>query len=317
MGAEYVVIVGGNEVASNKYTLRNMQSGEQESLSLEDIRERLLKQYSCILHDRALDEAKSKDEYDTRSDCIATHQRLGRCLGVQGKLTAAVEQFNVALELARSLGRDDNVRETISILHTDLADVLVDLGEYAQARSNYEQALEIDRRLGNDRNAAAVLVKLSTLALVRNDFSEAERRYNDALETLRRVGDMHSKGGNKKDAFKPFKRETIRRDDQCKQMPAIQQIGAGDHSKNEGLAWKQILGRLEQVANGSDNLDKQLLIEICNLANKPNASLDLRNLGCELEWTLNNFSPDKLSHLDHVSLARKILALMKNYEGKW
>jgi len=47
MGAEYVVIVGRNELDSGKLTLRNKGSGEQESLSQEEIEVRLLKEYPC------------------------------------------------------------------------------------------------------------------------------------------------------------------------------------------------------------------------------------------------------------------------------
>jgi histidyl-tRNA synthetase len=47
MGAEHVVIVGRNELDSGKLTLRNMLSGEQESLRLDEIMTQLSKEYSC------------------------------------------------------------------------------------------------------------------------------------------------------------------------------------------------------------------------------------------------------------------------------
>jgi histidyl-tRNA synthetase len=47
MGAEYVVIVGRNELDSGKLTLRNMGSGEQESLSQEEIEMKLMKAFEC------------------------------------------------------------------------------------------------------------------------------------------------------------------------------------------------------------------------------------------------------------------------------
>jgi histidyl-tRNA synthetase len=46
-GAEHVVIVGRNELDSGKLTLRDMKSGEQESLMVEEIGERLRKEYGC------------------------------------------------------------------------------------------------------------------------------------------------------------------------------------------------------------------------------------------------------------------------------
>jgi histidyl-tRNA synthetase len=46
-GATHVVIVGRNELDSGKLTLRDMLSGEQESLTLGEIAERLSGKYSC------------------------------------------------------------------------------------------------------------------------------------------------------------------------------------------------------------------------------------------------------------------------------
>jgi histidyl-tRNA synthetase len=46
-GATHAVIVGRNELDSGKLTLRDMRSGDQESLTLEEIAERLAGQYQC------------------------------------------------------------------------------------------------------------------------------------------------------------------------------------------------------------------------------------------------------------------------------
>jgi histidyl-tRNA synthetase len=46
-GTEHVVIVGRNELDLGKLTLRDMKSGEQESLTVEEIAERLGNEYEC------------------------------------------------------------------------------------------------------------------------------------------------------------------------------------------------------------------------------------------------------------------------------
>ena len=46
-GAAHVVIVGRNELDSGKLTLRDMKSGEQESLTLGEIAEKLAGKYQC------------------------------------------------------------------------------------------------------------------------------------------------------------------------------------------------------------------------------------------------------------------------------
>jgi histidyl-tRNA synthetase len=47
LGAEYVILVGKNELDSGNLTLRDMKSGTQESLPLEEIAKRLAEKYSC------------------------------------------------------------------------------------------------------------------------------------------------------------------------------------------------------------------------------------------------------------------------------
>lgn len=46
-GAEHVIIVGRNELDSGKLTLRDMRSGQQENLSLEEIAQKLGEEYPC------------------------------------------------------------------------------------------------------------------------------------------------------------------------------------------------------------------------------------------------------------------------------
>ena len=46
-GAKRVIIVGRSELDSGKLTLRDMVSGQQESLSLEEIERRLGEEYAC------------------------------------------------------------------------------------------------------------------------------------------------------------------------------------------------------------------------------------------------------------------------------
>lgn len=45
--AQFVIILGRNELDMGKLTLRNMQTGEQESLKLEEIEERLAEHFQC------------------------------------------------------------------------------------------------------------------------------------------------------------------------------------------------------------------------------------------------------------------------------
>jgi histidyl-tRNA synthetase len=46
-GAKHVIIVGRNELDSGRLAFRNMRGGQQESLDLEEIKQRLGEEYSC------------------------------------------------------------------------------------------------------------------------------------------------------------------------------------------------------------------------------------------------------------------------------
>jgi tetratricopeptide (TPR) repeat protein len=68
---------------------------------------------------------------------------LGRSLRAQGQATNAAQTYRVALDEAKKLEQSDAVKRKVGFLHTDLADVLTDLGRYDKARKEYEAALEI------------------------------------------------------------------------------------------------------------------------------------------------------------------------------
>ncbi len=66
-------------------------------------------------------------------DRTVTLERLGRCLRAQGQPAAAAAQYRDALAAAEGLAQTDQVRRATGGLHTDLADVLTDMGQYAAA----------------------------------------------------------------------------------------------------------------------------------------------------------------------------------------
>lgn len=127
--------------------------------------------------------------YEAGYDQTTTLAQLGRCLRAQGRPAAAVEHYRSALALVATLEQDQDVKRQTGAYHTDLADVMTDLGRYAEARQEYEAALVIDRELGDERGEATDLGQLGTLALVQNDLNEARQRYREALATFQRMGE--------------------------------------------------------------------------------------------------------------------------------
>jgi tetratricopeptide (TPR) repeat protein len=150
--------------------------------------------------------------YDSRYDQTLILRNIGLCQRAQGQPTAAARFYRQALTQAEALlaewrstehapfdnaqGKPRNtdnektLQRQIGIYHTDLADVLTDLGQYAAARQEYETSLAIKREIGGEeRGIGVVLGQLGTLALVQNDLAEARRRHQEALQTFQRMGE--------------------------------------------------------------------------------------------------------------------------------
>ncbi len=128
-------------------------------------------------------------EYEAGYDRTLTLHQLGRCLRAQGKPTAAADYYRAAFKAAEALEQDKDVRRQMGAYHTDLADVLTDLGQYAAAEQEHEAGLKLAKEVDDARQVAVVLSQLGTLALAQNNLLEARKRYAEALETFRRMGE--------------------------------------------------------------------------------------------------------------------------------
>jgi tetratricopeptide (TPR) repeat protein len=76
--------------------------------------------------------------------------------------------------------------------HTDLADAFADMGQYENARKEYELALGIDRELDDERGEGVDLGQLGTLAMKQGDLNEARKRYLEAVSLFQRMGEEQS-----------------------------------------------------------------------------------------------------------------------------
>ncbi|MFZ5910331.1 MAG: tetratricopeptide repeat protein, partial [Chloroflexota bacterium] len=130
--------------------------------------------------------------YDTRYDQTLILRNIGLSLRAQGRPSQAADFYRRAIGLAEGLEQTDNVRGQIGFYHADLADVLRDLGNYAEARTNYEKSLEIAQKEGNDRSAGVALGQLGTLAMRQGDLNEARKRHLEALGLFQRMGEDQS-----------------------------------------------------------------------------------------------------------------------------
>jgi tetratricopeptide (TPR) repeat protein len=124
---------------------------------------------------------------------------LGRCLRVQGQLGAAAARYRQKLEDLAVLQRDaissrdgisGQLKRQTGIAHTDLGDVLTDLGDYLGARAAYEASLAIKHEIGDTRGIAVTEGQLGTLALQQGQLAEAAQRYQAALGIFRQLNEL-------------------------------------------------------------------------------------------------------------------------------
>jgi tetratricopeptide (TPR) repeat protein len=130
---------------------------------------------------------------------LTTLLRLGRSLRLQGRSQAALPVLRSAVQGLEALagqltaaGQADaaaNARRGAGAAQADLADALVQLGRYAEAREAYLAALTIDRELDNKRGEAVGLAQLGGLALEQRDYPEARRRHQEARQAFERLGE--------------------------------------------------------------------------------------------------------------------------------
>jgi tetratricopeptide (TPR) repeat protein len=110
-----------------------------------------------------------------------TLAHLGRCLRVGGRLDLAAARLREGLEVTEKLEQSDEVKGLAGTLHTGLADALVDSGQYAEARKEYEAGLSIIEELGDLRSQGVIIGQLGTLAMEEGKLEEARARYRAVL----------------------------------------------------------------------------------------------------------------------------------------
>lgn len=122
----------------------------------------------------------------------ATLGRLGRSFRHQGRPALAIARLREALEMLDHLGPSDPAQRERGACLLDLADALVDQGEYRQARQTYEDGLSISGRLADYRSQAVAFGQLGTLALKEGELAEAEERHRAALVFFQRLAEPAS-----------------------------------------------------------------------------------------------------------------------------
>ena len=132
----------------------------------------------------------SLGEQPSYERCL-TLTRLGRCFARQGQAEQAIAHYRQGLAVAEQLEQSKGKRQK-GILHTDLADVLRDKGDFEEARKAYEASLLLAKNLDDHHMVAVVNGQLGILALLQNNLQEAAERSREALAISQRLNEPKS-----------------------------------------------------------------------------------------------------------------------------
>ena len=122
----------------------------------------------------------------------ATLNRLGRCYRSTGQLERTAATYRLGLKEAGLLKQSNDVKLQVGTLQTDLADVLMAMGDYDLARKSYEASLAISKELSDRRGEAVTQGQLGTLALVQDNLTESVQRYQEALQIFQQLNEPAS-----------------------------------------------------------------------------------------------------------------------------
>ena len=106
----------------------------------------------------------------------------------QGDVDSARELFEKSIEVSRELGDEGYFSRTAC----NLANVMLDLGEYTEARELFEQCLVIDRKLGDKSRMAYSLGGLADVYYSTGDLDKGADYYGRSLALHRELDDRRS-----------------------------------------------------------------------------------------------------------------------------
>ncbi|MBE8986588.1 CHAT domain-containing protein [Nostoc sp. LEGE 12450] len=169
------------EVGSGTWYLSRTSSGEQ-------LFDAGRYQQAAQVFNEILAELGEQPSYN----CCVTLGRLGRCFAEQRQTAQAAEIYRQGLAVAQQLKQSDGVNQLMGTLQTDLAGVLMDMGDYGEARIASEAGLAIDKEVGNLRGAAVSNFQLGTLVMLQGNLPEAEQRYREVLTNFQQLNEPAS-----------------------------------------------------------------------------------------------------------------------------
>jgi CHAT domain-containing protein/Tfp pilus assembly protein PilF len=138
--------------------------------------------------DKALEFAqhalRMKEELGDRGEAGNTHNQIGLIQWDRAEYPAAIQQFQLAIEIGSS-GKD---KELEGAARNNLGLVLDERGDYQHSLEQYQLALTLDRASHFERGEGDALGNIGGVYLVLGRFREALPYYQQALEISERLG---------------------------------------------------------------------------------------------------------------------------------
>ncbi|HLY65418.1 MAG TPA: tetratricopeptide repeat protein [Chloroflexota bacterium] len=114
---------------------------------------------------------------------------LGRCFRASARPDLAERSYRESIVMLDQLDAAEGHSRLHGAVLTDLADVLVDQGGYAEARELYDRSLEIARELGDLPGQGVTLAQLGNLAMLLGNMEEGMARHRAALVFFQQLQD--------------------------------------------------------------------------------------------------------------------------------
>ncbi|MDY6986408.1 MAG: tetratricopeptide repeat protein [Candidatus Thermoplasmatota archaeon] len=125
------------------------------------------------------EKALKKMDLDRRQRCLVENEH-GKSMWKKSLYGDAIERFTDVLETALELG--DKFLESTG--YNNIAIVLLDTGEYQQARELFTKALEADSALKNERGIAISELNLGECCRRLGDLETAKEFFNECIKAL-------------------------------------------------------------------------------------------------------------------------------------
>jgi adenylate cyclase len=130
-----------------------------------------------------LDEVTRLDTIDAEAEGILTRSIIN---GLRGDMQDAIELAKQATEAFTDLGDRSSVLRSLLVL----ASTLVDIGEFNDARDNFEVAHDVAVQLGDKESVAFLTGNLGSILIQTGDHPAAIEKLNDALTLYEELGDV-------------------------------------------------------------------------------------------------------------------------------